>query len=96
MANSFNIPGRWRLDTAHATDVIFGDDWRGALQWVVEGGADGNSCVVRDKDNNIIWEAHHDGTRDQYQSDGVLPHVGYFRGLRLTTLDAGTLYIYHQ
>lgn len=96
MANVFNIPGRWRLDTAHATDVIFEDDWRGKLQWIREAGADGDDCVVRDKDDNIIWEAHHDGTRDQYQSDGVLPASGFFKGLKLTALTGGVLYIYHQ
>ena len=95
MANNFQ-KRPWEIDTANANSPLYFDQWKGKIRLTATGGADTDSVIIQDKDGNELIRFNHDGTRDNYTSDGVVPASGYANGLKVPTLSTGKLLIDYE
>jgi hypothetical protein len=81
----------WVLNTP---GVITTDTVRvGRLRWVAEGAAAGDNVVVSDSAGHVFWEATAAGVNTIVESNPFVGIEGDCRGLVLTTIQAGKLYV---
>lgn len=78
----------WMIDAAAAISTdrlrILGFRW-------VAGATAGDQCIVTDAAGNVIWESVAAGA-DYVESD-MFPAARMYKGLTVTTLDSGRLYV---
>ncbi len=72
-----------------AADALTGAVDVNYLHWVSKGATAGDDLLVQDADDNTIWEDVADGA--YFSKQFVLKHP--VNGLKVTTLDSGTLYV---
>ena len=80
-----NTPGTITTDTIRINQ----------LRWVAEGAAAGDNVVVSDSAGHVFWEATAAGVNATIDTNPYEGNTGNIRGFVLTTIDAGTLYVYY-
>lgn len=88
MANQIG-PNPWMLDTASATPVFTG--YMDVVQFEFSGYAlDTDSFEIKDANGKSVWKGNGEADLSPVRSG----KIGWIKGLALTTLSSGVMYVY--
>lgn len=81
------------LDTAGSTVLLQQAFTVKAIIWYAPAASAGSTVSLQDKDGNVIWPSVASGANYKEESKWF-EHPLLFNGLKMPTLDSGTIYLY--